>query len=154
MIYLGDNWPDAYRGHIFMCNLHGSRVNQDILERTGSGYVAHHGKDFLMANDPWFRGLALMYGPDGGVYVSDWCDTGECHNYEHITETTGRIYKVTYGKAAHVDVDLAKLSDEELVKLQTHKNEWFGATPRGCFRSGPRTANWIAKRCNRRWSRC
>ena len=100
MIYLGDNWPDAYRSHIFMCNLHGNRVNQDILERTGSGYVAHHGKDFLLANDPWFRGLALMYGPDGGVYVSDWCDTGECHNYEHITETTGRIYKVTYGKAA------------------------------------------------------
>ncbi len=125
MIYLGDNWPDAYRGHIFMCNIHGSRVNQDILERKGSGYVAHHGKDFLFANDPWFRGLALMYGPDGGVYVSDWCDTGECHNYEHITETTGRIYKVTYGKAAHVDVDLAKSSDEELVRLQRHKNEWF-----------------------------
>ena len=125
MIYLGDNWPDAYRDHIFMCNLHGSRVNQDILERTGSGYVAHHGKDFLFANDPWFRGLALMYGPDGGVYVSDWCDTGECHNYEHITRTTGRIYKVTYGKPAAVDVDLAKSSDAELVKLQSHKNEWF-----------------------------
>ncbi len=108
-----------------MCNLHGSRVNQDIPERTGSGYVAHHGKDFLFANDPWFRGLALMYGPDGGVFVSDWCDTGECHNYEHITETTGRIYKVTYGKAAPVDVDLAKSSDAELVKLQSHKNEWF-----------------------------
>ena len=57
MIYLGDNWPDAYRGHIFMCNLHGNRVNQDILERVGSGYVAHHGKDFLFGNDPWFRGL-------------------------------------------------------------------------------------------------
>jgi putative membrane-bound dehydrogenase-like protein len=125
MIYLGDNWPDQYRGHIFMCNIHGNRVNQDILERTGSGYVAHHGKDFLFGNDPWFRGLALMYGPDGGVYVSDWCDTGECHNYEHITPTTGRIYKVVYGKPAVVNVDLAKLSDEALVKLQTHKNEWF-----------------------------
>jgi putative membrane-bound dehydrogenase-like protein len=125
MIYLGDNWPDAYRGHIFMCNLHGNRVNQDILERVGSGYVAHHGKDFLFGNDPWFRGLALMYGPDGGVYVSDWCDTGECHNYEHITPTTGRIYKVTYGKPAAVNVDVAKLSDEELVKLQLHKNEWW-----------------------------
>ena len=128
MIYLGDNWPDEFRGHIFMCNLHGSRVNQDIPERIGSGYVAHHGKDFLMANDPWFRGLALMYGPDGGVYVSDWCDTGECHNYEHITETTGRIYKVVYGKPAAAHVDLAKSSDEELVKLQRHKNEWYART--------------------------
>jgi putative membrane-bound dehydrogenase-like protein len=125
MIYLGDNWPDAYRGHIFMCNLHGNRVNQDVPERVGSGYVAHHGKDFLFGNDPWFRGLALMYGPDGGVYVSDWCDTGECHNYDNITPTTGRIYKVTYGKPAAMDVDVTKLSDEELVKLQLHKNEWW-----------------------------
>jgi putative membrane-bound dehydrogenase-like protein len=125
MIYLGDNWPDAYRGHIFMCNLHGNRVNQDVPERVGSGYVAHHGKDFLFGNDPWFRGLALMYGPDGGVYVSDWCDTGECHNYTNITPTTGRIYKVTYGKPVAVDVDVAKLSDEELVRLQLHKNEWW-----------------------------
>ncbi|HZY83416.1 MAG TPA: dehydrogenase, partial [Gemmataceae bacterium] len=108
-----------------MCNIHGARVNDDILERTGSGYVAHHGKDFLFANDPWFRGLALLYGPDGGVYVSDWCDTGECHNYDNITPTTGRIYKVVYGKPAVVDVDLEKLGDMELVKLQTRKNEWF-----------------------------
>ncbi len=125
MIYLGDNWPDAYRGHIFMCNLHGNRVNQDVPERVGSGYVAHHGKDFLFANDLWFRGISVLYGPDGGVYVSDWCDTGECHNHDKTTETTGRIYKVTYGTPAPVDADLAKLSDEELVKLQRHKNEWW-----------------------------
>jgi putative membrane-bound dehydrogenase-like protein len=125
MVYLGDNWPDAYRNHVFMCNIHGNRVNQDILERHGSSYVAHHGKDFLLANDPWFRGLTLLYGPDGGVFVSDWCDTGECHNYESVTPTTGRIYKVTYGKAAPVTADLAKLSDEQLVRLQVHKNDWW-----------------------------
>jgi putative membrane-bound dehydrogenase-like protein len=124
MVYLGDNWPDEYRNHIFMCNLHGNRVNQDILERKGSGYVAHHGKDFLFANDPWFRGLVLLYGPDGGVFVADWNDTGECHNYEKTTETNGRIYKVTYGEPAKVKVDLARLGDDELVKLQLHKNEW------------------------------
>jgi putative membrane-bound dehydrogenase-like protein len=125
MVYLGDNWPDRYRNGVFMCNLHGNRINHDILERKGSSYVARHGKDFMFANDPWFRGIALCYGPDGGVYVSDWCDTGECHNYENITPTTGRIYKVVYGKPAVVEMDLAKMSDDELVKLQSHKNEWF-----------------------------
>ena len=93
MVYLGDNWPDAYRNRVFMCNLHGNRVNHDMLERHGSGYVAHHGKDFLFANDPWFRGLSLQYGPDGGVFVTDWPDTGECHNYDRV-EPSGRIYKV------------------------------------------------------------
>ena len=57
MIYLGDNWPDRYRNSVFTCNLHGKRVNHDRLERQGSGYVARHEPDFLMANDSWFRGL-------------------------------------------------------------------------------------------------
>ena len=68
------------------------------LERNGSGYVARHGKDFLIANDPWFRGLELKYGPDGGVYLTDWSDTGECHDYDDVNRENGRIYKVTYGQ--------------------------------------------------------
>jgi putative membrane-bound dehydrogenase-like protein len=125
MIYLGDNWPDRYRGGVFMCNLHGNRINHDILERNGSTYVARHAKDFMLANDPWFRGLALTYGPDGGVYVADWCDTGECHNYKEVDRTNGRIYKITYGDVKPWKGDLAKLSDLELAKLQTSKNEWM-----------------------------
>jgi putative membrane-bound dehydrogenase-like protein len=124
MVYLGDNWPAVYRNHIFMCNIHGNRINQDLLERQGSGYVAHHGKDFLFANDPWFRGLVLLYGPDGGVYIADWHDTGECHNYQK-THARGRIYKVTFGRPAHQPVDLGKLGDEKLVRLQLHKNDWW-----------------------------
>lgn len=124
MIYLGDNWPARYRGGVFMCNLHGSRINHDILERNGSTYVARHAKDFMLANDPWFRGLAIQYGPDGGVYVSDWTDTGECHNYKVADQTNGRIYKITYGDAKPWKGDLAQLSDLELAKLQDHANEW------------------------------
>jgi putative membrane-bound dehydrogenase-like protein len=125
MVYLGDNWPESYRNGVFMCNLHGNRINHDILERNGSSYVACHGKDFLFANDPWFRGLALNYGPDGGVYVSDWTDTGECHNYKVAHTGTGRIYKIVYGKPEHKKIDLAKLSDEDLVRFQFHANDWF-----------------------------
>jgi putative membrane-bound dehydrogenase-like protein len=125
MIYLGDNWPEQYRNGLFTCNIHGNRVNHDLLARRGSGYVAHHGKDFLLAGDTWFRGLALIYGPDGGVYISDWCDSGECHDYEDVHRTSGRIYKVTYGQPRNAPVDLASLSDTELVKLQLHKNDWY-----------------------------
>jgi putative membrane-bound dehydrogenase-like protein len=124
LVYLGDNWPAEYRNHVFMCNLHGNRINQDILERHGSGYVAKHGKDFLMADDSWFRGLVLSAAADGGVFVADWHDTGECHNYDK-THPSGRIYRVTYGEPKHVSVDLAKRSDEELVELQLHKNDWW-----------------------------
>src|SRR5439155_19934513 len=108
---------DEYRNNVFMCNIHGNRINRDILEHIGSGYVAHHAPDFLLANDSWFRGLNLIYGPDGGVYINDWCDTGECHNHVVVDRSNGRIYKVVYGKPTSVKVDLASLSDEELVKL-------------------------------------
>src|SRR3954471_18322958 len=47
MVYLGDNWPDRYRNTIFMNNIHGDRMNNDLPERKGSGYVARHGTDFL-----------------------------------------------------------------------------------------------------------
>ncbi|HVY72082.1 MAG TPA: PVC-type heme-binding CxxCH protein, partial [Verrucomicrobiae bacterium] len=77
MIYLGDNWPDEYRGKLFTINYHGRRLNMDSLVREGSGYTGKHGADFAQAADKWFRGIDLMYGPDGGVFVADWSDTGE-----------------------------------------------------------------------------
>ena len=110
MVYLGDNWPAEYRNGLFTCNLHGNRVNHDLLERSGSGYVAHHGKDLLLAHDPWFRGLTLQYGPDGGVFISDWTDTGECHNHILVDKTNGRIFKVVFGTPPWHG-DLAKLAD-------------------------------------------
>jgi len=125
MIYLGGNWPDAYRNRLFTCNIHGNRLNRDRLEPKGSGYVVKHEPDFLFANDPWFRGLAVQYGPDGGVYVADWSDTGECHNYVEVDRKNGRIFKVVYGDVKTKPIDLAKLSDRELVALHaTSENEW------------------------------
>jgi len=125
MVYLGDNWPDEYRNNVFTCNLHGSRVNRDLLESEGSGYVAHHGQDFLFSGDPWYRGLVVKYGPDGGVYVCDWSDTGECHNYEVAHTTSGRIFKITYDRPNSFAGNLAEQSDAELVALQLHKNDWL-----------------------------
>ena len=132
MIYLGDNWPDRYRNGVFMCNIHGNRINHDILERNGSTYVARHAKDFMHANDPWFRGLALHYGPDGSVYVCDWSDTGECHNYEVAHKTSGRIFKIMYDPGGHrrgnPAEDLGKVPDEQLAVLHSNlmrENEWY-----------------------------
>jgi len=131
MVYLGDNWPEEYRGRLLTLNQHGKRANQELLERTGSGYVSHRGPDTLFAADPWFIGLDLSYGPDGGVYVLDWSDTGECHNHNGVNRTSGRVYKVTYGDPKPSTVgDVAKLDAGELVKLHAHANEWFSRQAR------------------------
>jgi putative membrane-bound dehydrogenase-like protein len=149
MVYLGDNWPERYRGTIFTCNIHGRRVNNDVLERRGSGFVATHGKDFLFAADEWFRGLELQYGPDGGVFLTDWSDAGECHESDAhgAHRESGRIFKITHGEVRPVAVDLRRRSDAELVELQRHRNEWYPRRARlllqeraaaGADLSGPR----------------
>ena len=124
MIYLGDNWPAKYRGQVFMNNIHGRRINHDRLARNGSGYTATHAPDVMRAAAPWFVGVTLAYGPDGGVYVSDWSDTGECHHTRNTQKHTGRIYKITYGKPKPWKGDIGKLNTAELVKLHGHPNDW------------------------------
>ncbi len=126
MIYQGTNFPPEYRGKVFTTNLHGHRVNIDRLDREGSGYIGKHEPDFMKTDDPWFRATEIQYGPDGGVYILDWSDIGECHEADGVHRTSGRIYKITYGDPVKPnETDMTKLSDEELVKLQLSDNEWL-----------------------------
>jgi putative membrane-bound dehydrogenase-like protein len=124
MVYLGDNWPARYRNHVFMNNIHGKRINNDLLSRAGSGYTASHGPDVMRSQDPWYMGVTLLYGPDGAVFASDWSDTGECHSTKNTRRHTGRIYKISYGQPPQWKTDLTKLSDAELVGFQLHANDW------------------------------
>ncbi|MFO0898148.1 MAG: PVC-type heme-binding CxxCH protein [Pirellulales bacterium] len=124
LVYLGDNWPERYRNTVFMHNIHGRRINNDLLRRAGSGYIASHGPDLMRALDSWYMGVGLQTGPDGAVFASDWSDTGECHSMVNTQRGTGRIFKISFGTPAATNVDLAQLSDLELVALQLHRNDW------------------------------
>ncbi len=124
MIYLGGNWPDQYRNTMFTVNLHGRRLNNDRLERAGAGYVAHHAADFFHSDDPWFRGIDLIYGADGGVYIADWTDVGECHENDGVHRTSGRIFKVTYGENKPVGAfDMGSATDASLARAQLNPND-------------------------------
>ena len=143
MIYLGDNFPEQYRNQIFMNNIHANKIHADWLERQKSGYTAKfgphdqpakgedRGTGFMNSEDKWYRGLSLQTGPDGGVFVCDWYDQLPCHQLKPHDRTNGRVYKITYeGVKALKGIDLSKQPDEELVKLQLHKNDWWVRTAR------------------------
>ena len=125
MIYLGDRWPDRYRGLLFTSNIHGRRVNCDRLVRADGPFRGEHADDFLLADDPWFRAVSLEYGPDGDVYMTDWSDNGECHDRDGVHRTSGRIYKISWGDPIRAEVDLASASNEQLVQYQLHRNDWY-----------------------------
>ncbi len=131
MIYQGDQWPAPYRGKLFTINLHGRRLNVERLERDGSGFVGRHERDFLQVGDPWFRGLDLIQGPDGSVFLSDWADTGECHDHDGVHRASGRIYRISYGEApALPPPDVSRATGEELLGMLTSPNEWVARQAR------------------------
>lgn len=133
MIYNGNAWPEQYRGQIFIGNIHGQRVNVDVPERKGSGFVGRHGQDFLNFNDKWSQVINFRAGPDGNVYFIDWYDAQQCHvpNPAAHDRGNGRIFKVSYGDAKLLGpIDLAKNTDDELVDLQSQSSDWHARIAR------------------------
>ncbi len=124
---LGGSWPERHRGHLFMNNIHGARLNEDRVTPAGSGYVGDGEPDFLFANDSWSQFIALQFGPDGQMVVVDWYDRNQCHHGDAAghDRSNGRIFKVIYDRARPVPVDLAAASDAELVAMLGHANDWF-----------------------------
>lgn len=129
-IYLADQFPAEYRNNVFMSNIHGNRLNRDRLQPEGASYQGQHAADFVHANDPWFRGIAVKSAPDGSLFVTDWTDTGECHNYEVVDASNGRIFRIAYGKSPAPVADVSQASLAELVDMQFSRNEWLSRQAR------------------------
>ena len=127
LIYQGGSWPEQFRGKIFMNNIHGARINMDAPERSGSGFVAHHGADFILFNDRWSQVVNLLPDQDGSVFMIDWYDSNQCHRpqLEVHDRSNGRIFKVVYQDQRTTRVDLAKNGDRELATLAIGANEWL-----------------------------
>ena len=126
LIYQGDNWPEEYRGKLFMNNIHGACINMDVPERNGSGFIGHHAPNFINFNDSWSQIINLETGPDGAVYMIDWYDKNQCHHNDPNghDRTNGRIFKIGYGDTKWKAVDLQKKSDDELIELALGKETW------------------------------
>jgi putative membrane-bound dehydrogenase-like protein len=132
MIYQGAAWPKEYDGSIFMNNIHGARMNRDVLTPSGSGFIGSHAPDFLLANDSWSQLLNFRYGPDGNVYMIDWYDKNQCHRVELDLHdrSNGRIFKLVYGTPKFQPVDLKRESSLDLVKRLANPNAWYARQAR------------------------
>lgn len=133
-IYQSDAFPEDQRGRIFMANIHEHAVLSDVLTPKGSGFVASHGEDFMMANNAQWVGFSMEIGPEGGVYVLDWHDADIC-GQEVLNSETGRIFRIMPEQAAAENwegryADLTKMTDKQLVDLQTSKSDWHSRRAR------------------------
>jgi putative heme-binding domain-containing protein len=117
-----------------MANIHEHAVLSDVLVPKGSGFTAHHGDDFMMANNAQWIGFSLEIGPDGALYVLDWHD-GDICGQDVLHQETGRIYRITSSESSPARFDgrygdLRRMTDAQLVQLQTSGSDWHARRAR------------------------
>jgi putative membrane-bound dehydrogenase-like protein len=128
IVYQGDSFPARFRGKYVAADLLGHAVYWHDLAPDGSSFRSAHGGELLLANDTWFAPSDVTLGPDGSVYVADWCDKRTAHPDPDADwdRTHGRVYKIeAKGTKPIAPFDLAKLPSDRLVALLAHPNDWF-----------------------------
>ena len=154
-IYQGGRYPADTHGHAFIGNIHDNAIHEEVLTPVGATFKCEPRRDFLRANDGWFRPVSTQTGPDGFLWIMDWCDKYPCYqnakaNPEGVDRQYGRIWRVVTTQSGSVvpasagsenvppkggttqhasrpsnELDLKKLSTTELVKTLEHPNNWM-----------------------------
>ena len=128
-ILQGQPFPESLQGSVLALNLHGRRVNRDTLHRDGATYTARHAPDFMTASDPWFRGVEIITGKGGELFIADWSDVGECHENDGIHRASGRIYRLTFEGNSRTESAVVtpadKLSTRQLAEHVASEREWL-----------------------------
>ncbi|MBL9116088.1 MAG: c-type cytochrome [Verrucomicrobiaceae bacterium] len=164
-IYQGGVYPKDTWGHAFIGNIHDNAIHEEIITPVGASFKCEPRRDFLRANDGWFRPVSTQTGPDGNLWIMDWCDKYPCYqnakaNPDGVDRSYGRIWRVVHvgdersadtpvhkerlrasnksgdaqaGKSARApvasrpksDMNLSKLTTEQLVKQLENPNNWM-----------------------------
>jgi putative membrane-bound dehydrogenase-like protein len=149
-IYQGGRYPADTHGHAFIGNIHDNAIHEEVLTPVGATFKCEPRRDFLRANDGWFRPVSTQTGPDGFLWIMDWCDKYPCYqnakaNPEGVDRERGRIWRVVHpgagartpssakpddpkadeGVRTPSDLDLKKLHTADLVKTLEHPNNWM-----------------------------
>jgi len=132
VIYEGGALPEAYRGRLFGVEPLQGRVVMSDVARHQSTFRTHDVGFPVTTSDRRFRPVEIKTGPDGAIYVADLYEPRIAHREHflgHIDKDNGRIYRLqAKGAAPFRPVNLAALSDAELVEQLTHPNKWFRQT--------------------------
>ena len=142
VIYDGGAWPAKWNYSYFTTEptinlLHHEFVKADGVSFAGEKEASREEKEFIAGKDLWFRPIEVRTGPDGAMYVVDFCNQAIIHNDtrgpKHGPRNAAirpdrdhyysRIWRVDHKQATKLTVpNLSKASADELVKALSHTN--------------------------------
>lgn len=143
-----DSFPGEWRDVFFINNpitrkVQAIRVHRDATTASpatgvggqpatyGNGWQLEHLPDFVLSSDPWFRPVAMAFGPDGCLYVVDWYNQIISHNevprkHPERDKTRGRIWRFRHESQPHriAVPDLTRAPDSQLLAHLRATNTW------------------------------
>lgn len=147
-----DGFPPPYRDVMYVANPITSRIQAIKIHREVrtaspppdagrgpgdlglreflSGYRLEKLPDFLTSGDPWFRPVAIHFGPDSCLYIVDWYNKIISHNevprdHPERDKIRGRIWRVRHqSMARRTPPDLTRAPVRQLVHHLGADNTW------------------------------
>lgn len=140
VIYQADYFPSAFRDKVIYPTTRQSAVRFAALPRSGSTFETHFEGNFLESEDRSFRAVDGMVGPDGALYVADWCDDNISHTnpldrskWYMPRREDGRIWRVNvkgHPPAPWSGPALRELASDALVDRLSSPNVWHAREAR------------------------
>jgi putative heme-binding domain-containing protein len=95
--YEAEALPERFRDKLFAVAPLLTHVMLADMQPEGSTFRTKDIEPALSSSDPYFRPVDVKLGPDGAVYVADWCDAQVAHTHNQegqIDKSNGRIYRL------------------------------------------------------------
>ena len=118
----------GYEGQLISGMALTSRVQATRLVGDGSTFRTVDTDALVTTDDRSFRPVDMAVGPDGAIYVADWCDIRMDHTDPRDTwdKSCGRIWRLRAKDWRPAPrVDLAARSSGQLVQLLDDTRKWY-----------------------------
>ncbi len=125
------SYPAPWHGRVYVANPILGKIHAVATSRGPDGVSSFQKTgDLVSCTDPMFRPVAITFGPDGCLYITDWYNRIISHNevardHPGRDKTRGRIWRVRHrSQTARAIPDLTRVPEAGLVRHLAADNTW------------------------------